>query len=62
MLGPTREARGWSQRKLAKRIGCSMGTITLIERGKRTISERLRAKIQNAVLMDAKSNGMHRGK
>lgn len=63
-LRATREARGWSQRELAKRIGCSMGTITLIERGKRPISKRLRAKIQNAgiVLMDAKSNGVPRGR
>ena len=59
----TREARGWTQRELAKRIGCSMGTITLIERGVRPISARLRAKIQKAgiVLMSPTSNGVQRG-
>jgi ribosome-binding protein aMBF1 (putative translation factor) len=63
-LRATREARGWSQRELARRIGCSMGTITLIERGKRPISNRLRAKIQSAgiVLMDPKGNGVHRSR
>ena len=59
----TREARGWTQRELAKRIGCSMGTVTLIEQGKRPISDRLRAKIQKAgiVLMSPNGNG-HRGR
>jgi len=59
----TREARGWTQRELAKRIGCSLGTITLIEQGKRPISHRLRAKIQKAgiVLMSPNGNASDRG-
>ena len=58
----TREARGWTQRELAKRIGCSMGTITLIERGIWPISDGMRAKIQTAgiVLMSPNGNGPHR--
>jgi DNA-binding XRE family transcriptional regulator len=60
----TREARGWTQRELARRIGCSMGTVTLIEQGKRSISDRLRAKIQKAgiVLMSPNGNRAHRGR
>ena len=63
-LRATREARGWTQRELAKRIGCSMGTITLIEQGKRPISDRMREKIQKAgiVLMNPNGNGVHRGR
>jgi DNA-binding XRE family transcriptional regulator len=59
----TRQARGWTQREFARRIGCSLGTITLIERGQRPISDRLRAKIQKAgiVLMSPTSNGSGRG-
>jgi DNA-binding XRE family transcriptional regulator len=59
----TREARGWTQRELAKRIGCSLGTVTLIERGQRPISDRLRARIQKAgiVLLSPNGNGTHRG-
>lgn len=60
----TREARGWTQREFAKRIGCSMGTVMLIEQGKRPISDRLRARIQKAgvVLMSPNGNGSDRGR
>jgi ribosome-binding protein aMBF1 (putative translation factor) len=58
-LRATREARGWTQRELAKRIGCSAASIAHIEAGRMAISDRMRAKIQKAgiVLMSPNGNG-----
>jgi len=58
----TREARGWTQRELAKRIGCSAASIAHIEAGRMAISDRMRAKIQKAgiVLMNPNGNGSDR--
>lgn len=48
MLRTTREARGWSQRELATRIGCSATTIAHIEQGRMAFSGRMRTRIEKA--------------
>lgn len=50
-LRATREARGWSQTELAKRIGCSPATISQLEVSGRRLSERLMVKIKAAGLV-----------
>lgn len=47
----TREARGWSQTELAKRIGCSLSTISQLELGRKKISGRIWEKIRKAGLI-----------
>lgn len=48
-----REERGWTQAQLAKRLGVSQGYVSLLESGRRPVSDRLAPSLRRALELSA---------
>lgn len=50
LLSRLRQSRGWSQQRLAEKIGYSVAYVGLLERGKKSPSKRVRDKLMTVLL------------